>query len=116
MPAIDISEEKFISQTDNAVILEFSIPGSSVYFNGHFPGYPVLPAVAQIHIIMHFVSRFLGVENNNGLSEIKRAKFTDIIRPDIALVLSLERKEKNISFRIISADEKTVYSAGNLTL
>ena len=109
-----IIEEKIISKTDNAVVLEFTIPGSSDYFNGHFPGFPVLPAVAQIHIIMHFVFRFL--QKNTGLSEIKRAKFTNIIRPDTALVLYLEKKEKNISFRIISTDEKTVYSAGNLIL
>jgi len=111
-----INKEKIINQTDNTVTLEFSIPGSSDYYNGHFPGFPVLPAVAQIHIIMYFVSRFFGAEKKTGLSEIKRAKFTNIIRPDTTLVLYLEKKEKNISFRIISTDEKTVYSTGNLVL
>jgi len=111
-----ISEEKIIYLNDKTVILEFSIPGSSEYFNGHFPAFPVLPAIAQIHIIMHFVSRFLGAGKNTGLSEIKKAKFTNIIRPDTTHVLYLEKNEKNISFKIISTDEKTVYSAGNLTL
>ncbi|MCL2765161.1 MAG: hydroxymyristoyl-ACP dehydratase [Treponema sp.] len=109
-----ISDEKIIKQTDSAVILEFSIPGSSDYFDGHFPGFPVLPAVAQVYIIMQCVSRFFGI--SAGLSEIKRTKFASIIRPDIPLQLNLEKKEKIISFKIISPDEKTVYSAGTLVL
>ena len=109
-----ISEEKIIKQTDNAVILEFSVPDSSDYFDGHFPGYPILPAVAQIYIIMQFVSRYFGISSE--LSIIKRTKFTNIIRPDTPLVLHMEKKEEIISFKIISVDEKTVYSAGNLVL
>jgi 3-hydroxymyristoyl/3-hydroxydecanoyl-(acyl carrier protein) dehydratase len=107
-----ISEEKIIKQTDNAVILEFSVPDSSDYFDGHFPGYPILPAVAQIYIIMQFASRYFGISSE--LSIIKRTKFTNIIRPDTPLVLHMEKKEEIISFKIISVDEKTVYSAGTL--
>ncbi|MCL2443136.1 MAG: hydroxymyristoyl-ACP dehydratase [Treponema sp.] len=110
----NISEEKIINKTDNSIILEFSIPGSSDYFDGHFPGFPVLPAVTQVFIVMHYVSRFFGI--NIELSKIKRTKFTSIIRPDTPLVLYLEKIEKNISFKINSPDEKTNYSAGNLIL
>ncbi|MCL2808790.1 MAG: hydroxymyristoyl-ACP dehydratase [Treponema sp.] len=109
-----INKEKIIKQTETAVVLEFSIPGSSDYFNGHFPGFPVLPAVAQIFIITHFVSRYFGICIE--LSKIKRTKFINIIQPDIPLVLYLEKIEKNISFKIISTDEKTVFSAGTLVL
>jgi 3-hydroxymyristoyl/3-hydroxydecanoyl-(acyl carrier protein) dehydratase len=109
-----ISEEKIIKQTNSSVILEFTIPDSSDYFDGHFPGFPVLPAVAQIYIIMHCVSRYFGVSIR--LSEIKRAKFTNIIQPNTPLVLYLKKKEKTIYFKIISPDEKTAYSAGILVL
>jgi len=108
------NEEKIIKKTDSSVILEFSVPGSSDYFDGHFPNFPVLPAVAQIFIIMRFMSRYFGI--GVGLSEIKRTKFNNIIRPDTPLVLYLEKKEKIISFKIISPDENTVYSAGTLVL
>jgi len=107
-------KEKIINKTDSAVILEFSIPGSSDYFDGHFPGFPVLPAVAQVFIIMQYVSRFFGISIE--LSEIKRTKFANIIKPNIPLVLYLEKKEKVISFKIISPDEETIYSAGTLIL
>jgi len=109
-----ISGEKIIKKTDSSVILEFSISDSSDYFNGHFPDFPVLPAVAQVFIIMQCVSRFFGISVE--LSKIKRTKFTNIIRPDTPLVLYLEKKDKNISFKIISPDENIFYSAGTLVL
>ena len=109
-----INEEKVIKKTDSSVILEFSIPDSSDYFNGHFPGFPVLPAVAQVFIIMQCVSRFFGI--NAGFSEIKRTKFINIIRPDTLLVLYLEKKENKILFKIASPNEETMYSAGTLIL
>jgi len=110
----NLSEEKIIKKTETAVILEFSILGSSDYFDGHFPDFPILPAVAQVNIIMQCVSRFFG--NNIGLSEIKRSKFINIIRPDTALVLYLEKKENNLLFKIASPDEETMFSTGTLIL
>ncbi|MCL2441513.1 MAG: hydroxymyristoyl-ACP dehydratase [Treponema sp.] len=109
-----LKEEKIIKKTGSSVILEFSVPGSSDYFDGHFPGFPVLPAVAQVFIIMQYVSRFFGIKN--GLSEIKRTKLINKIRPDIPLVLYLEKKENNILFKITSPNEETIYSAGTLIL
>ncbi|MCL2800282.1 MAG: hydroxymyristoyl-ACP dehydratase [Treponema sp.] len=110
----NIKEEKIINKTDNSIILEFSISGSSDYFDGHFPGFPVLPAVAQVFIIMQYVSRFFGISIK--LSEIKRTKLINKIRPDVPLVLYLEKKEKIISFKIISPNNETMYSAGTLVL
>ena len=43
----DIRDEKVVSREENAVVLEFVIPASSDFFDGHFPQYKLLPAVAQ---------------------------------------------------------------------
>jgi len=110
----NLKEEKIINKTDSSIVLEFSVPGSSDYFDGHFPGFPVLPAVAQVFIIKQFVSRFFGI--NTGFSEIKRTKFINIIRPDTLLVLNLEKKENKILFKIVSPNEETMYSTGTLIL
>ena len=108
-----VSGEKFLRKTETSVILEFSIPKTSDYFDGHFPGFPILPAVAQVDIIMRYASDFFNI--GVGLSEIKRIKFTNLVRPDTPLVLNLEKKEKAISFTMNSPDGKIVYSAGNLS-
>ena len=104
--------EKCLEKTETSVILEFSVPKTSDYFNGHFPGFPILPAVAQVDIVMRYVSEFFKI--GVGLSEIKRIKFSSLIRPDMTLVLNLEKKENVISFKMNSPDGKTVYSAGSL--
>ena len=43
----DIHDEQIISREENAIALEFVIPASSDFFDGHFPQYKLLPAVAQ---------------------------------------------------------------------
>ena len=84
---------QIIEKNENSVVLEFSIPGSSDYFDGHFPGYPILPAVAQIDLIMRCASQHLGT--GMGISEIKRIKFTNLILPNVPLLLKLEKNNKS---------------------
>ena len=106
-----MAEEKLITQTENTVALEFSVPDTSLYFDGHFPGFPILPAVAQVDIILHFASQYLGT--SIGLSQIRRIKFLTIIRPFAPLLLNLEKNGNIISFRMKSRDGKIVYSQGS---
>lgn len=108
------SEARIINKTDSSVILEFFVPSTSDFFDGHFPGFPVLPAVAQIDIIMRYVSNFFGV--GVGLSQIKRIKFNGLILPNTPLVLNLERNGNTVSFRMNSPDGETAYSAGTFVL
>ena len=103
-----------IEKTESSVILEFSVPKASDYFNGHFPGFPILPAVAQLDIIMRFVSDFFKIDAV--LSEIKRIKFNDLVRPHMPLVLNIKKNNYTISFKMNSPDDKIVYSAGTVIL
>jgi 3-hydroxymyristoyl/3-hydroxydecanoyl-(acyl carrier protein) dehydratase len=109
-----IIDTQCIEKTETSVILGFSVPDTSDYFNGHFPGFPILPAVAQVDIIMRYASDLFNI--GAGLSEIKRIKFNHIIQPDTSLTLSLEKKENTISFKICSPDGNIVYSAGLMVL
>ncbi|MCL1958422.1 MAG: AMP-binding protein, partial [Spirochaetes bacterium] len=107
-----LEKEKIIEKTENSLSIEFSIPDTSPYFDGHFPGFLILPAVAQTELIIRFAARYLGT----GIwsLEIKRVKFTNFIRPFTPLLLKLVKKEKSISFVISSPDNKTVYSTGTV--
>jgi len=107
-----IDNEKIIEKTENSVILEFSIPDASPYFDGHFPGFPILPAVAQTELVVYFATRYLGSIINP--SEIKRVKFTNFIQPDAPLLLKLSKKEKTVSFIFSSSKDETVYSSGTI--
>jgi len=106
--------EEIIEKTENSVSVKFSIPETSPYFDGHFPGFPILPAVAQAELVIRFASRCFETIVNP--SEIKRFKFTNLIRPDAPLLLKLTKKEKTISFNISSPENKIVYSTGTVVL
>ncbi|MCL1928059.1 MAG: hydroxymyristoyl-ACP dehydratase [Treponema sp.] len=106
--------EKIITQAENSVALEFSVPDTSPYFDGHFPEFPILPAVAQVDLILRFASQYLGT--GIVLPEIRRIKFSSLIRPFTHLFLSLEKNGTTISFRMTSPDRQVVYSLGTLKI
>ena len=70
----DIRDEVVVSREENAVVLEFVIPASSDFFDGHFPQYKLLPAVAQIEVITRFSRKYFGTQRY--VPNIKRIKFS----------------------------------------
>jgi len=107
-----LGKEKIIEKTENSVSLEFVIPDNSPYFDGHFPEFHLLPAVAQAELVIRFAARHLGTDIE--ISEIKRVKFTNFIRPGMTILLKLTKNEKNISFNLSSPGGETVYSLGTV--
>jgi uncharacterized membrane protein/acyl-CoA synthetase (AMP-forming)/AMP-acid ligase II/3-hydroxymyristoyl/3-hydroxydecanoyl-(acyl carrier protein) dehydratase len=107
-----LEKAKIIEKTENSVSLEFSVPGTSPYFDGHFPGFPILPAVAQAELVIRFAARYMGTTVSP--LELRRLKFTSLVRPGVPLRLKLEKKEKTISFNLSSPLNKTVYSTGTV--
>jgi acyl-CoA synthetase (AMP-forming)/AMP-acid ligase II len=103
-----------IEKTDNSVTLEFTIHGTNPYFNGHFPEFQILPAVAQIDLIMKNASKHFGT--GICLSQIKRVKFTGLIRPEAQLVFKIEKNDKLITFKIYSPEGSKTYSYGTLLI
>lgn len=65
--------------------LRFS--GREDFFQGHFPGGPVLPAVVQIAAVVSYASRLAGQELR--LVEVTRAKFMNPTGPGRELVAQL---------------------------
>lgn len=113
----DIKDETIVSKEENSIILEFTIPGTSDFFDGHFPEYKLLPAVAQFEIITRFSRKYFGTQRY--IPNIKRIKFSAPIRPESKIHLELTyKKDKNlISFTMTDAEikEKT-YSSGNFNV
>ena len=105
---------KLIEKTENSVALEFSIPETSPYFDGHFPGVPILPAVAQVDLIVRFAEEHFGISID--ISKINRIKFSNPIRPDNLLLCFIESEKRNIVFKISSPEGETVYSSGTMTM
>ena len=101
---------KLVEKTKNSVSLEFVIPGTSPYFDGHFPEFPILPAVAQAEIILRLAAEHLGTGIE--IAEIKRIKFTKKIRPNKPHLLLFEKNDGALSFKVLSPSGRTVCSSG----
>ncbi len=113
----DIENEKIVGQADGSLSLEFVIPGTSDFFDGHFPEYKLLPAVAQFEIITRFSRKYFGTQRY--VPNIRRIKFSAPIRPDtkIKLDLSHNAEKKSVSFTMADADKVgKVYSSGSFSV
>jgi hypothetical protein len=105
---------KVIEKTEKSVTLEFLLPDTSPYFDGHFPEFSILPAVAQVELVLRFASEHFGT--SVAASEMKRVKFTNFIRPNAHLILRLEKNDKTITFKTSSHKGDVIYSIGTLVI
>lgn len=113
----NIDNEKIIEQTDNSIVLEFVIPESSDFFDGHFPEYKLLPAVAQFEVVTRFARKYF--KTQRWVPSIRRIKFSAPIRPDTKIKLEESYKAEKgiIQYTISNADNlDIVYSTGSFSV
>jgi 3-hydroxymyristoyl/3-hydroxydecanoyl-(acyl carrier protein) dehydratase len=92
------------------VELDLRVPAELAYFEGHFPGLPILPGVVQIHWAARFARERLSFSEN--FSAAENLKFLSIVRPDARLKLTLSLAQDRLSFDY--SDAKRKYSSGTL--
>jgi len=88
------------------IIADVDVMPDSLWFSGHFPNNPILPAIAQIAMVFEAIQR---LHNQHlKISSIKRARFKRIIRPNDSLRIIAKSGRKNpvsYYFRIMVKDE-----------
>lgn len=108
-----IVDEKIVSQNENELSLSFLIPTTSDFFDGHFPQYKLLPAVAQFDLVTRFAKKYFGTERY--VPHINRIKFSAPIRPETTILLVMNRNlnKNTITYTISDANVSgKVYSTG----
>lgn len=113
----DITNEKVLLREDNKISLEFIIPATSDFFDGHFPEFKLLPAVAQFEVITRFSRKYFGTQRY--IPNIKRIKFSAPILPDSKIKLDLEHKveKETVTFNMADSDNaEHVYSSGSFSV
>ncbi len=113
----NITNEDVIEKSDNKVVLGFVIPSSSDFFDGHFPEFKLLPAVAQFEVITRFSRKYFGTQRY--IPHIKRIKFSAPILPDSKIKLTLEYKteKSSVTFNMADFDNaEHVYSSGSFSV
>jgi 3-hydroxymyristoyl/3-hydroxydecanoyl-(acyl carrier protein) dehydratase len=91
---------------ENEISADIHVPSDSPWFNGHFPGEPILPGVAQIGMVLEAIRKAQKQELT--VSSVRRVRFKSIIRPDDRLKIlaaPLKQETGSYSFRILVRDE-----------
>ena len=90
----------------NEISADIHVPSDSPWFDGHFPGKPILPGVAQIGMVFDAIRKARNQDLK--LSSVRRVRFKRIIRPDDQLKViatPLKQNDGSYSFRILVEDE-----------
>lgn len=80
-----------VSGQDGSLERTFIFPPDFPGFDGHFPGYPILPAVVQIEAGVLLAKELAG--HSLFLTSVERAKFQKEINPNMAVKVCCRRVE-----------------------
>ena len=88
-----------IDEEDSQVTLRLDISPGLSWFQGHFPGEPVLPGIIQVHWASEVASILFDLEGPP--QYIKRLKFSNVIVPPRVIELTLARHgEHEVQFQV----------------
>jgi 3-hydroxymyristoyl/3-hydroxydecanoyl-(acyl carrier protein) dehydratase len=98
--------KEMMQSEENEISADIHVPSDSSWFDGHFPGEPILPGVAQIGMVVDAIRKARNQDLK--ISSVRRVRFKRIIRPDDQLkiiAVPLKQEAGSYSFRILIRDE-----------
>ena len=105
--------EQEILKEDQHVILKLNITEESDFFDGHFPQFKLLPAVAQFEVITRLSGVYFGTKRI--VPDIRRIKFSSPILPGAEVLLDIKFNAERSTVTYTMSDftlQKLVYSTG----
>lgn len=78
------------SATDGELVAKLAFPPDTECFKGHFPGYAVLPGVAQLYFVRHFARQVFA--DFPETATYRRLKFQKIVTPRRVVTLTMKRR------------------------
>jgi acyl-coenzyme A synthetase/AMP-(fatty) acid ligase/3-hydroxymyristoyl/3-hydroxydecanoyl-(acyl carrier protein) dehydratase len=107
---------EIVERDGSSLAVSLSFPANSIFFDGHFPSFKILPAVVQVDWVMRFARQQLDVIEN--LEEILRLKFLRPILPGMPLRLEIQfdAKKDQIQFRYLLRESGELLSSGKMKL
>jgi 3-hydroxyacyl-[acyl-carrier-protein] dehydratase len=107
---------KEVKATDNNHIEALAeVPADSPWFSGHFPGEPILPGIALVHIVKQAITQdALKKGEELQLHALKRVRFTQPVRPGdtLSVNISSEEKGEEVLFHFKVLCKENVVSSG----
>ena len=88
--------------------IELLFKRNSNFLRGHFDITPILPGVVQLYYAKFFAEDVFGIELPH--NEVKKVKFSNIMKPEHKVVLKLTNRDKSVEFTYLSDDK--IFSSG----
>lgn len=103
------------SGKENEIEASCFVPVDSPWFEGHFPGEPILPGIAIVHTVEQAILK--DIQKNNEcvvLDELRRIRFVQPVRPGEYLKITVLREDAGgeilFSFKVIN--KENIVSSG----
>ena len=77
-------------RTATTYVADLTFDRDAAYFQGHFPGFPVLPGVVQLGTAHRLAEAFIG--HARTVRTVKKVKFSHVIQPGETVHFSLTKK------------------------
>jgi len=78
----------------NALEAQADVPQDCIWFTGHFPGEPILPGIALVHLVYEAIAWDAHDRGESvQISSLKRIRFTGPVRPGEKFVLNLTHED-----------------------
>ena len=94
---------------ENEIEASCFVPADSPWFEGHFPGEPILPGIAIVHTVEQAILK--DIQKNNErvvLDELRRIRFVQPVRPGEQLKITVLREDTGgeilFSFKVINKE------------
>lgn len=112
MDAINDKDYKIEEQTSDMFRVRISIYEGMPYFDGHFENFKLLPAIAQVKIVLDTYRSIFS--RDYSVKKLLKLKFIDMIFPNTFITLECSYLNNTLSFKMYDEDKK--YSEGKIYL
>lgn len=110
---IQLPEVLSKSISENKAEIGLKIPNNLAYFEGHFPNFPIVPGVVQLHWAVVFARDIFKVSPM--ISKGKQIKFSNLMLPFDTLSLVLEHVPDQSLITYTYRNDTKTYATGRLT-
>lgn len=107
---IDDKDYKIEEQTSDMFRVRVFIDEKLPYFDGHFDNFKLLPAIAQVRIVLDIYKSIFS--RDFSINKLLKLKFVNMIFPNTNITIECHCLNNILSFKIYDEDKK--YSDGKV--
>lgn len=91
--------DSIIEKDPTRIVTSYDVTGDEAFFQGHFPGNPVMPGVLLQEALFQSAALLMSSASNNAQSfgvvtKVSNARFKEMVKPGSQLLMEVEKTEQ----------------------